>query len=81
MKYKEAWPKFRQDQAERQKRESEKQALKNQRQEATKGVKKAVVDFFLFVPRMIGMVYETFRMLKKTFDNHCPHIHRSKPVG
>lgn len=81
MKYKEAWPKFRQDQAERQKREFEKQALKNQRQEATNGIKEAIADFFLFVPRMIGRVFGTLMMLKRTFDNHCPHIHRPKPVG
>lgn len=50
------------------------------RREAQRNVKKTVMGTLLFLPRAIGAAASTVGLLKKTFDNHCPHIYRSKQV-
>lgn len=51
------------------------------RREAKQRTKKTVMDTLLYLPRAIGAAASTVGLLKKTFDNHCPHIYRSKQVG
>lgn len=52
----------------------------NKRREAQMSAKKTVMDTLLYLPRAIGAAASTVGLLKKTFDNHCPHIYRSKQV-
>ncbi len=50
------------------------------RREAQMNAKETLMDTLLYLPRAIGAAVSTVGLLKKTFDNHCPHIYRSKRV-
>lgn len=81
MKYGEARKAFKKELEFKAKRRIEAIEAENKRREARMKTKKTALDVVFFIPRALGSGIATLGLLKKTFDNHCPHIYRSKQVG
>lgn len=81
MRYGEARKTFKHDLAMKEKIRMECLKAAEKRREARKKAKQTATDILLSLPKAVMSGIATLGLLKKTFDNHCPHIYRSKQVG